>query len=196
MAFDNVRLPDDIERGAEGGPKFQTSIIALGNGSEQRNVDWIAQRCTFDVGYGVEDKAGYSEIVKFFYARQGKARGFRFKDWSDFEASGVTIGVGDGVQTQFQLLKRYTNIVTFERKITRPVVGTVVVYADGVPTAPTVNVSTGIVTFASAPAIDVVITADFEFDVPVRFDTDELRLNLLTYDAGTIPSIPVIELIE
>ena len=196
MAFDNVRLPVEVERGAEGGPKFQTSIIALGNGSEQRNVDWIAQRGKWDVGYGVEDKAGFSEVIRFFYARQGKARGFRFKDWSDFEGSNEQIGVGNDAITSFQLVKNYTSLVFFQRKITRPVQGTVQVFVDGVPAVAAINHNTGIVTFTEAPALNAVITATFEFDVPVRFDTDELRLNVLTFNAASIPSIPIVELIE
>jgi uncharacterized protein (TIGR02217 family) len=196
MAFDNVRLPDDIERGAKGGPKFQTSIIALGNGSEQRNVDWLRTRASFDVGYGISSKADFMEIIKFFYARQGKARGFRFKDWSDYQATDQEIGTGDGVTVAFQLVKDYTSLVTFRRTITRPVTGSVVVKVDGVTTAVTVNTTTGIVTFAVAPILNAVITASFEFDVPVRFDTDELILDLETFDAASIGSVPLIEILE
>jgi uncharacterized protein (TIGR02217 family) len=196
MAFDNVRLPDDIERGAKGGPKFQTSIIALGNGSEQRNVDWLRTRASFDVGYGIQSKSDFAEIIKFFYARQGKARGFRFKDWSDYQATDQEIGTGDGVTVAFQLIKDYTSLVTYRRTITRPVTGSVVVKVDGVTTAVTVNTTTGVVTFAVAPALDATITASFEFDIPVRFDTDELILDLETFDAASIGSVPLIEILE
>lgn len=196
MAFDNVRLPEEIERGAQGGPAFQTSVITLGTGREQRNVDWSAQRCSFDISYGIQYKEDFVEVVKFFYARLGKARGFRFKDWSDFDATDEQIGVGDGTNKIFQLVKNYTSLVQYQRKITRPVTGTVAVRVDGVVAPFTVNINTGVVTFVTAPAEDVIITADFEFDVPVRFDSDKLNLDIRTFETAAIGSIDIVELRE
>lgn len=196
MAFDNVRLPEDVERGAQGGPAFQTSVVALGTGREQRNVDWSAQRCSFDISYGIQYKEDFVSVVKFFYARLGKARGFRFKDWSDFEAVNEQIGVGDGSNKIFQLVKNYTSLVQYQRKITRPVSGTVTVLVDGVVEPFGVNVNTGVVTFDTAPADEAVITASFEFDVPVRFDSDKLNLDIKTFEAAAIGSIDVVELPE
>lgn len=196
MAIDNVRLPEDVERGASGGPMFQTSIIALGNGSEQRNSDWAKQRAEYDISYGIDSKVDFSAVVRFFYARGGRARGFRFKDWADFEASNQ-IAVGNGAQTQFQLLKLYTSgAVTFQRIITKPVAGTVVVTVNGSPVTPTVDTSTGIITISPAPANLSVIVATFEFDVPVRFDVDKLSLEVTHFDAASIPSITLIELMD
>jgi uncharacterized protein (TIGR02217 family) len=57
-----------------------------------------------------------------------------------------------------------------------------------------VDVTTGVVTFETAPEADVVITAGFQFDVPVRFDTDTLEVNLTSFAAGEIPSIPLVEI--
>ncbi len=197
MAFDNVRLPENVEQGAEGGPAFQTSVLSLGTGSEQRNVDWSAQRLQWDISYGLDHKNDYSLVVDFFYARQGRARAFRFKDWTDYEASDTPIGTGDGVDTTFQLRKAYTSgSVTYYRKITRPVSGTTVIRVNGVVTSASVNVNTGIVTISPAPADGAAITATFEFDVPVRFDVDKLPLIARTATVASISSIPVIEIIE
>lgn len=196
MAFDNVRLPEHIEQGALGGPAFQTTIIALGTGAEQRNVDWLAQRCSYDVSYGVQHKKDFIEIVKFFYARLGRARGFRFKDWTDYEATDQQIGVGDGVRTTFQLVKNYSSLVQYQRKITRPVANTVSVRVDNVVSLFSVNVNTGLVTMSSAPADGAVVTASFEFDIPVRFDSDKLDLNARTDKVASIPSIEIVELPE
>jgi uncharacterized protein (TIGR02217 family) len=55
--------------------------------------------------------------------------------------------------------------------------------------------TTGLVIFTSPPPSGAVITAGFAFDVPVRFDTDELDIDLSTFDAGGIPQIPLIEII-
>jgi uncharacterized protein (TIGR02217 family) len=195
MAFDNVRLPEDIERGATGGPRFQTSIISLGTGAEQRNVDWVRQRCEFEISYGTQYREdGLDDVIKFFYARQGKARSFRFKDWSDFTGVNETLGVGDGAKTQFQLVRNYTSgSVNFRRIITKPVTGTVVVRVDGTLASATVNYSTGIVTLLSAPETDKVVSADFEFDVPVRFDSDKLDVSMSTARAGSVGSITLLE---
>jgi uncharacterized protein (TIGR02217 family) len=196
--FDDVRLPEEVERGATGGPRFQTSITVLATGAEQRNVDWSTQRARWELSYGVQTKTDFNDVIKFFYARQGRARGFRFKDWSDFEALTQNLGTGTGVLTTFQLVKKYTSVVTYTRNITRPVNGTVSIFLDGVlqVSGVSVNHATGLVTFTAAPGMGVVVTATFEFDVPVRFDTDELQLRLETFDAAAIESLPVVELRE
>jgi uncharacterized protein (TIGR02217 family) len=83
------------------------------------------------------------------------------------------------------------------RAITRPVAGTVRVAVNGIETARfTVNAATGIVTFnaGSIPAAGAAVTAGFEFDVPARFDTDSLSINLANFAAGDIPEIPVVEI--
>lgn len=194
--FDDVRLHEEVEQGATGGPRFQTSITVLATGAEQRNSDWERQRARWELSYGIQNKTDFMDVVKFFYARKGKARGFRFKDWTDYQGTDEAIGTGDGVATTFQLRKNYTSLVTFQRKITRPVTGTVVVKKNGVTQSVTVNYSTGVVTFGVAPASMDAITATFEFDVPVRFDTDELNLEVQTFDAAAIKSLPIVELRE
>ncbi len=193
MAFDHVRLPEQVEVGSTGGPRFQTSVLALGNGSEQRNVDWIQQRCAYDISYGIQSQEDTNEVVRFFYARRGKARGFRFKDWSDYEAIDQSIGEGDGTQLEFQLVKHYDEFV---RVITKPVEDSVTIKVAGVvENAWTCDIATGIVTFADPPADGAVIQASFEFDVPVRFDSDELVL-AMRYRASAVESIRLVEVFE
>jgi len=194
MAFDDVRLPEEVERESMSIPRFQTTVVTLGKGAEQRNVDWAQQRLKFDISYGIQSKADFDDVVQFFYARLGRARGFRFKDWSDFEAANTQIGVGDGVTTAFQLSKRYTSVVTYVRKILCPVTGTVQAFVNGVPTGASVNYATGIITISPAPIAAAVVAATFEFDVPVRFNSDELQLSVATWDAASIGSIELVEL--
>ncbi len=93
-------------------------------------------------------------------------------------------------------MKLYTSgAQSWTRTITKPVAGTVALALNGVPqiTGWTVNTSTGVVTFAPAPAPGAAITAGFEFDVPVRFDTDTLDVTLDLERLGSITSIPLIE---
>ena len=196
MAFDEVRLPVDVERGAQGGPLFKTTILPLSNGFERRNIDWSLARSTWDIGYGIQSLETLNAVRDFFYARQGRGRGFRFRDWSDYLTTGENIGTGTGSQTDYTLRRQYTSgLVTYNRPINKPVSGTVRMFLDGIETAGfTVNTTTGVVSFSPAPGNGVVITANFEFDVPVRFDTDQLNIALDLFDVGSIPDIPVVEL--
>lgn len=198
MSFHEVRLPDDVERGAAGGPGFSTTITELASGFEQRNADWAKARMGFDIGYGIQDKQGFQEVIKFFYARRGRLYGFRFKDWSDYEATDELIGTGNGTDTQFQLQKTYSDAGgSYVRFINKPVTGTVTIYVDDVEVDAadyTVDYTTGVVTFDAAVGNGDVVTADFEFDVPVRFDVDKADVELLWSDAGSVPNIPIVEL--
>lgn len=135
-------------------------------------------------------------MIAFFRARKGRAHGFRFKDWSDYQAAGQSIGTGDGSTTQFQLVKTYTSGgIAESRIIAKPVSGTVNIHKNAVlqTSGFSVSYATGIVSFSTAPANGTVITADFEFDVPVRFDTDRLTTSLDAYGIGSWLDIPLVE---
>lgn len=194
MTFHDVRLREDIERGAEGGPVFNTTVVPLASGHEQRNINWEYAKHEYDISYGIMGPEDYEEVRRFFYARRGRAYAFRFKDWSDFEMDSV-IATGDGSQTKFQLYKTYTSGgQSYVRPIFKPVSGTVTMYVNDVLTAATVDHSTGVVTFSVAPANGAEIRAVAEFDVPVRFDQDKFGLNLVWVGAGSVPSIMIKEL--
>jgi uncharacterized protein (TIGR02217 family) len=193
--FDDTRLPIEVERGAVGGPRFQTSVTVMATGREQRNSDWPTQRGAWEIAYGIQTKTDFATVLAFFYARQGKARGFRFRDWSDYQATSEIIGTGTGAQTDFQLIKSYTSLVTYARKITRPVTGTVAVTVNGVTAAFTLQ-PLGIIRLNVAAPAAQIVRATYEFDVPVRFDTDEFRVALETFDAGAIQSLPLVEVRE
>lgn len=130
--FDDVRLPIYIERGAKGGPGFSTTIKDLAGGKEKRNQNWSRSRGRWDIGYAIDDLAGLYPVVAFFYARRARARGFRFRDWSDYHVDRQTIAVADGTKRVFQIIKRYQDDGgSYDRLITRPVRGTVRVWVDG-----------------------------------------------------------------
>lgn len=196
MSFHDVRLDESYERGARGGPGFKTTITTLASGHEQRNGDWQRARGRWNVGYGVRKRSDFISIYEFFLARNGRLFGFRFKDWLDYEVVDQQIGVGDSSDTQFQLIKTYTSgSQTYTRPVYKPVASTLSIELDGSPTtAFTLDDATGVVTFDSAPGMGVVITATFEFDVPVRFDEDDLEIALQYVEAGSVPSIPIVEL--
>ena len=205
MAFDNVRFPVAISRGLAGGPERRTDVVMTASGREERNARWANSRRKYNAGYGVKSLDDIHAVVAFFEERRGKLYAFRFKDHTDWKsckpsqmpsAIDQVLGAGDGVTAVFQLAKNYGTTRPWARPVTAPVAGTVLISVNGVVTTQfSVDVTTGLVTFnaGSIPAIGAVIAAGFEFDVPVRFDTDEIKINLAHFAAGDIPSIPLIE---
>ena len=205
MAFHEVRFPDNISRGARGGPERRTQIVEMASGDEERNGSWADSRRRYDASYGIRKADDLAAVTAFFEARRGRLYGFRWKDWADYKsgvpsaipaATDQPIGTGSGAATSFQLVKLYASgVQSWTRTITKPVAGTVALALNGATqiTGWTVNTATGVVTFAAAPAFGVSITAGFEFDVPVRFDTDMLDVTLDFERLGSITSIPLIE---
>jgi uncharacterized protein (TIGR02217 family) len=197
--YDDVQLPDSIEQGAQGGPNFSTNIIELSSGREQRNRNWKYAKATYVIGYGTQylDDDIYN-VRDFFNARSGRWRSFAFKDFLDYSVTGQAIGVGDGTATEFYLVKSYTSgPTTYTRPISRPLSATLKIYFDDVEQASGWTLGAlGLITFDTAPDADVVITSDFEFNVPVRFDTDTFSATLETFEAGEIPNLPLKEVLE
>ncbi len=206
MAFHEVRFPDNISRGARGGPERRTQIVELASGDEERNASWANSRRRFDVSYGIRRADDLAAVVAFFEARNGRLYGFRFKDWADHRSClpsqvpspiDQQIGTGDGVTTAFQLVKRYVSVgQSWTRAITKPVAGTVRIALNGVaqPGGWSVDHQTGLVSFDTAPPNGISITAGFEYDVPVRFDSDALDVTLDIERLGSITSIPLLEI--
>jgi uncharacterized protein (TIGR02217 family) len=210
MSFIDQRLPDEIERGAQGGPGFKTVIAETANGYEQRNITWSQSKAAYDVGYGIMAKDGtvhdvnVATVLSFFNVCKGRGHSFRFKDWSDYEIGKDStdtyqaIAIADGAETEFQIVKRYTvDSNTHERIITKPVDGTLRVFLGASEqtedTDYTVDYATGVITFLSAPTAALSVNVICEFDVPVRFDIDKLDVVVHTWRAGSVPNIPLVE---
>jgi uncharacterized protein (TIGR02217 family) len=209
-AFHEVRFPVEIGLRSKGGPERRTDIVTLGSGREERNARWAHARRRFDAGYGVRSLASLSAVITFFEERRGRLYGFRFKDRTDFRsslngpvtASDQLLGNGTGTQSLFQLVKVYgAEFAPYQRFITKPVVGSVQVMVGGTiklsGTHFDVDHANGTITFRAGhtPAAGQSVTAGFEFDVPVRFDTDRLEVDLASFDAGEIPTIPLVEIV-
>lgn len=222
-----LRLPEDIERGAVGGPRFNTTVLELDSGFEKRNQNWQDTRGEWDIGYGLllkfqEDPAStqldVDDLINFFYTVRGKAYSWRMKDWSDYEVgmehgndiSAQFIAYGDDTTVNFQLFKRYQfgGVGSpHDRLLTKIVDNSYRFYLDGAilteTTDYTIDIDTGILTMVVAPAStggtgpgsEEVLTARFEFDCHVRLDTDDLKINMEVFSAGSWPSIPVVELL-
>ena len=209
-AFHEVLFPLDIALKSAGGPERRTEIVTLGSGREERNARWAHSRRRYDAGYGVKTLEALSQVVAFFEERRGRLHGFRWRDRLDHSsaAPGVTVapldqvlGTGDGVRVAFALVKNYGSIYApYGRPVVKPVPGSVRVALAGdeaeAGTDFTCDHATGIVTFLPGhiPAEGLAVTAGFLFDVPVRFDTDYLEVDLSAFAAGAIPKIPLVEI--
>ncbi len=210
MAFHEIRFPTQISRGATGGPERRTDVVVLGSGFEERNARWAHARRSYNAGYGVRSLDDLNAVIAFFEERRGRLYGFRWRDHADWKsgppeqavtAADQILGTGDGTRLQFPLVKRYGTLhAPYERPIAKPVAGTVKVAVDGTESVEGVafdlDAAIGLITFRAghAPAGGLAVTAGFEFDVPVRFDTDRLDVNLAGFRHGAIPSIPIVEI--
>jgi uncharacterized protein (TIGR02217 family) len=202
--FHEVRFPLALSFGSTGGPERRTEIVTLGSGFEERNAVWAQARRRWDAGLGLRSLDDVHALIAFFEARMGRLYGFRWRDWTDWKSCAPSqtpvptdceIGLGDGARTSFPLIKTYASgPASLRRPIGKPVAGSVRIAVDGVESHGfAVNVATGVVTFDAAPGAGARVTAGFEFDTPARFDTDRIEVNLAAFEAGSIPSIPVIE---
>lgn len=207
MSFHEVRFPASLSFGSSGGPERRVEIVALSNGHEERNSPWAHSRRRWDAGLGMRSLDDLQDVIAFFEARGGQLHGFRWKDWTDFKSgrpsapvlpTDQVVGSGDGATRSFQLVRRYTSgAVSYVRPVRKPVAGTVKVAVAGAELAVggpvSVDAVTGMVTFLTPPATGAVVTAGFEFDVPVRFDTDRIEVSLAAFAAGEAPAVPVVE---
>ena len=218
LILDDDRLPVDVERGASGGPRFQTIIQSLRSGKEVRIPVWSKSRGEWDIAYGLRDLEDGSNplltaiesIVTLFYGAQGRTAAFLFKDWSDYRIGDPddpgndhsTIGSGDGAATVFQIVKRYElpSGASHDRTIHRIVAGTLAVYLDDLlqaaPADYSADLKTGVITFTAAPGAGQAVAVACEFDLLVRFDDDHLSISTETFEAAAVEPIVVVEVKE
>jgi uncharacterized protein (TIGR02217 family) len=224
MSFLEIEFPRKLALGAVGGPGYSTIVNAAFSGYEQRNQNWSQSRAQWTVSYESKPLADYQQLLAYFHAVRGMANGFRLFDLTDYSGTGQFIATGDGSTVTFQLQKTYTFPLA-DYQVIRPVqkpltsfvtdyygnalTDTVNVYLNaalkthsaGYHTAAghdyTLDETTGLLTFATAPALGVIVTADYQYHFPVRFDLDDLQTTYKTgINAGTIVTVTGLKLIE
>lgn len=204
--IETPRFPDGIAYGSQMGHSYFTHVTILGSGHEQRNIAWADALCRFVIqGANLKEEAK-TTFVNFFRTVKGRGIGFRIRDWADYETDSSTgrLGTADtapGVVTAFQLAKKYTwGSETYFRPITKPT--SVAVYKNDVlqtlTTDYTIDLTTGIVTFVSAPTLGDTLHWIGEFDVPARFDVDQIDATIVNkgggqwvYNFGTVPVVEI-----
>jgi len=207
MDFHEVRFPTALSLGSLGGPQRRTDVVTLANGFEERNTPWAHSRRVYDAGIGMRSLDDVQDAVAFFEARFGQMYAFRWKDWSDYKSckasAGISfedqvIGFGDGLRTAFQITKTYSSGPhSYLRPIKKPVAGTVLIGIEQDIQTEGVNYEvdnkTGLLHFSDPPDPDTRIFAGYEFDVPVRFDSDRIMTSVASFRAGQVPDVPIIE---
>lgn len=212
MATHETVFPTDISYGSAGGPGFNTGITENSTGQEERIGRWESARRRYDIAWGVKKYVNLTRVQTFFQARRGSLYGFRYLDPLDntSQLDGVsaptaldqTIGTGDGVVDQFQLRKTYPEgPAEGVSMITKPVAGSVLIALDGVAQTEgvdfTVDATTGLITFATAPADGVDITAGFRMHFPCRAGEDleaAIMAAVDNFDSGSMPPMPIVEI--
>ncbi|HEX5704882.1 MAG TPA: DUF2460 domain-containing protein [Pyrinomonadaceae bacterium] len=210
MAFDNQVFPLSLSALT---PRsgWSTTVVELGGGTEQRNVNWSDARRQYDAklaeNFALTD---FIAVEKFFNARRGRGRSFPLRDRSSFRATAEALGTGDGSTTTFQLKVAGGDASNaYQREIYLPETGTYTIYDNGTPVVEGVGAgkfqlaltgaTAGLVTFGTAPIAAHVLTATFDYYIPVRFDLDNFPdATLFIWTTGTTglvkgPSIPLIE---
>lgn len=204
MIFVDQRLPMDIEAGSKARPRYATDVVTTDGGFEVRNSRWRYPLFQFEItafepAPNVESEPYdvLDEFLDIFHVCGGSAGAFRFHWWREKPVVGQQLGIGDGSTTNFQLFRTYARGgFTRDRKITRPIVGSVTVYVDGIATSAGVDYDTGVIIFGAAPPLNSVITADFDYDLPVRFADDELEIVGLSTDLDQPVSVTLVEIRE
>lgn len=200
--IETPRFDEDISYGSTGGPRFKTPVFSSESGFEAREQNFTYSRGKWELDKNVRDTLDMDTIRAFFYNTYGKAKGFRFKDWSDFQMTAGDIGTGDGATTIFRIVKKYgTGTYQYSRRIFKPIAATVLVYVNGVlktlTTHYTLDATTGTITFTggNTPPNGHPVTVTCEFDVPVRFDTDEMKVSADVHDTQNWKNISIIEIL-
>jgi uncharacterized protein (TIGR02217 family) len=187
--FHDIRFPLDVALQASGGPVRRTDILDLASGAEARNARHRNSRRRYDAGVGIKSLADMDRLLHFFEARAGQLYSFRFRDPMDHKAEDQQLGIGDGVQTRFPLIKSYGDDQAHYKRRLR--------FVDIQTVSPDVayTVENGEIVFEAPIPEGAEVHASFTFDTIVRFDTDRLDISLEGFGAGQVISLPLIEVL-
>lgn len=210
--LEDPKFADDLSYWAVGGAAYKTTVTPFGSGFEARVGRWTYPLCAFDLQNVLRTYTADAQVASlmrlrnFFHVMRGQLYGFRFRDWTDFLDDGIGIlgvtGKGDGATVAFQMFKNYTlgsggGAMSTLRLIRKPRTGDaafpLTFYVSGVLTAVTLDSTTGIATFAAAPANNAPLTWKGPFDVPARFNNDNFQATPDTSGLYVIQQLGVME---
>lgn len=188
-----------------------TVVVTSDNGLVTTNERWDRIKHLWNLSWSSD-----SDYIENLYKVNRSSRGFLFISPRDSECvftgqvlrNTVTgLNVGDGSTTTFQL--QVTNSTTAHSvawDVNYPLSGTqsditgtsftsaFTAYKNGVSAASTVSVTTGVVTYSTAPGVGVVATADFLAARPVMFTSKTLSTTWLEVDQVEVRSAQIEEI--
>ncbi len=193
QSFKEITFPKDIPYVVSGGPEFQTYIETSINGFELRNLNWHSSRMKYNLTLSMCSKMTITNVQNFFWNMQGRVTGFRFYDHLDYAVKNEFITVIKNKNNNvFQLIKHYGS---YKRTITKPVINTVKIYLNKQQVDAEINFLNGTFTINKELLLEeMIVTADFEFDVPVRFDNDFLEVKINDFNSYSIENLKLVEL--
>ena len=199
VMFSELCFPEDIAYGSCGGPQYSTDVITMSSGKEQRNINWSKSRGKYNIARGVQTQEQLGELITFFRVHKGRAIGFRFKDFADYQVHNQLLDICDGTNKDFQLFKSYDlDIAKEKRIITKPLLEGFKLYMNGHllddKSQWFLDITTGMVSLSFLPKNGAEVSVDFKFDVPVRFDIDSLSTSIHSYGSYSSMDIPLVEI--
>ena len=194
--FYDIVFPESISIKSSYIIEYNTIINKSKNGSELRISNYDYPLLSYNVINDLKTKRELEEIINFFKLVKGRAYGFKFKDWLDYKAINQNIAIANGEQTEFQLMKTYNiNNKIQIRKITKPANISIFINQQNITQNININYNNGIITFNTPPEKDAIITATFDFYVPVRFDNDKIEIIMKNEKVGEIKDLKIVELL-
>ncbi|MEN9782525.1 MAG: hypothetical protein RL208_678 [Pseudomonadota bacterium] len=197
MKFLDIKFPDSIASSSSGGPEFSTSIATMQNKNENRNANWQQPRFRYQLSSAIKSKMDYETVKSFFLVCKGREFSFRFKDFADYKIEKQFLTKVESGVKEVQIFKTYAmGNLSYKRKITKIVPNSVLLFADSNVVDSslfTVDNNTGIITLKDGITINSNLYISCEFDVQVRFDTDNLLASFQNAYSISLPEITLIE---
>jgi uncharacterized protein (TIGR02217 family) len=189
-------FPLTLAKKIVGGLEFHTTTINNLSGVENRNINWPLPKNRYNISKNLYSSKDIEIIQTWFRVTRGKAIGFRFRDALDYSGQKELIGIGNNQQSSFQL-KKFYNIgkYNFVRKIIKPTIGSVKIYIDEQLTEADINIKNGLISLPTPPKDKQEIRADFQFDIPVRFNSDLLQTSYHSFNLYRIEQLELVEIL-
>lgn len=191
--FIEARLLDRVAYGFQIGPQVNVEVVPKRNGHERRSrndSDFLWRGSAPMRGLNLQE---YDEVFGAYLACWGPWRGFRFKNHVDFAVANQPLGLAPAASAAVQLVRTYQLFggQAHTRNIKKPVAGTLVLRESGIAKPVNLDATTGLVTPVDSWTEGAPLTADFEYDIPMRFvDTwlpsDYRRVKGLDMNIGLI----------
>lgn len=176
-------------------PVWETLTRKSASGKELRLTLMTSPRWRYKLAYDVLRAGGgfdeLQQVAGLFNTCRGAWDNFLYRDPKDRTVTAQQFGVGDGVKTQFPLVRSFGSFIEPVAAID----GAVAIYKAGVLQTQPANCSVsaaGLVSFVTAPAVGQALTWDGAFLWRCRFTRDELDFDQFMEDLWQVGKVEFI----